>query len=120
MPKEFLVDGAAQGLDCSVIYLGVEEVEPARGRDSEADAERSARALDSNSLWLDMRAQGKRILEVIEGTDPDDPWEAFEAWEAYLGKTLALPFDAKVCELGESGPLALGDKNAGGGHRGRR
>jgi len=110
MPKEFLADGAAQGLDCSVMYLGMEEVEPAQPRYSEADAERNARTLDFYSLWLDMGAQGRRILDVIEGLDPDDPWEATTAWSEYLGKTLTFPFDAKVCESQECGPLADGDK----------
>ncbi len=109
MPKDFLAGGVAQGLDCRAMYLGMEEVERAQPRDSEADTERNARTLDFNSLWLDMGAQGRRILDVMEGLDPDDPWEVITAWSEYLGKTLTFPFDAKVCESQECGPLADGD-----------
>jgi len=110
MPENFIAQSEAEGCDCTEIGLGIEELEPAQARDNAADAQRSARFVESNGFWMDMGEQGKRILGVIKGTDPDDPWEALEAWEEHLRKTLTFPFDATVSEFQEHGPLAEGDK----------
>lgn len=66
--------------------------------------------MESNSFWMGMGTQGKRILDVIEGTDPDDPWEALEAWRKHFGETLVFPLEARVSEFQERGSLAEGDK----------
>ena len=86
MPEEYMADSEAQGCDCTEMYLRIADVEPAQARDDVAEAQRSARFMESNSLWTSMGAQGKRILGVIKGTDPDDPWEALQAWEKHLRK----------------------------------
>ena len=109
MPDEYIADSEAQGCNCTEMYLEMTEVEPARARDTEADAQRSARLADSKSLWLSMRTQGKRILGVIGAADPDDPMEALEAWAKQLQKELTFPFEAKVSEPQERGPLVEGD-----------
>jgi hypothetical protein len=109
MPEKFLADCAAQGCDCTEFYLGVDDVEPAQARDTEAEVQRSARLVEFKSLWMDMGAQGKRILKVVGETDPDDPLEALEAWGKHLEKTLTFPFDARISEFQERGPLAEGD-----------
>jgi len=110
MPEEYMANSEAQGCDCTEMYLGMSDVEPAQARDDEAEAERSARLVESKSFWIGMGAEGKRILAVIGQTDLDDPWEAMEAWGKYLKETLTFPFDAKVSEFQERGPLAEGDE----------
>ena len=110
MPEEYVADSEAQGYDCTEMYLGMADVEPAQARDGEAEAQRSARLVESRSFWIGMGAQGKRILDVIGGTDADDPWEALEAWRKHLRKKLTFPLDAKVSEFQEHGPLADGDE----------
>ena len=60
--------------------------------------------------WSWLGEEGKRIQEVLAGVDEEEEMEALEAWRNYLGKNLIFPFDARVSEHQERGPLQLGDK----------
>jgi len=44
--------------------------------------------------------------------EPDDELAALEAWEAHLRQVLRFPFEARVVESQEYGPLRAGDKVA--------
>lgn len=110
MPFEYVEDCERQGLGWAEMYLSPDEVEPAAARDSEAEAGRVRKGMEGRFHWLGLDEEGKRIFGVIGAVDPDDEWEMLKAWESHLKKTLSFPFDAKVSEYQERGPLREGDR----------
>lgn len=109
MPVEYIEDCEKQGLDWAGMYLSPHELEPVAARDSEAEAKRCRRGMEGRFHWLGLDDEGKRIFGVIGAVDPDDEWEILKAWESHLKKTLSFPFEAKVSEYQERGPLRAGD-----------
>lgn len=110
LPGDFLADCGEQGCEGIEMYLDADDVERAEARDTEKEACARAEAVRMKCFWLGAGAQGKRILDVIDGIDPDDEEALFTAWEAYMRKVLTLPFAATVCEPQERGPLDEGDE----------
>ena len=105
IPFEYIKECEKEGLCWTEMYLGVDEIEPALPRDTESEAERMADTLESKFHWIGGDAEGQRIYKVI--SDADD---LNEAWYDYLKKMLAFPFEAKVSEPQDKGPLRSGDK----------
>jgi hypothetical protein len=103
----FIRQSEIEGLDWAEMYLGVDEIELAPPRDGEVEAEREREALRSKYRWFDGSDEGERIAAVIadagEGGDLD-------AWVDHLSRTLRFPFDAKVTERLDPGPLEEGDR----------
>ncbi len=58
--------------------------------------------------WLG--EQGKRIRTILQGIAPHDDLGAIKRWGVYLEQHLSFPFDAKVEEWQERGPLRTGDR----------
>lgn len=110
MPAHYIRNSEKEGWDCTEMYLAADEVYAVEPRDSEKEAERAAREIEQRAFWLDMGAQGQRVLEVISKTNPDDQLEAFEAWDKHMREVLEFPFGAKVAEYPERGPLRMGDE----------
>lgn len=106
MPPGFIKHSEIEGLDWALMYLGVDEIELAPPRDSEAKAERAREALHSRYRWFDGSDEGQRISAVITDTDEDGE---LDAWIEHLSRTLSLPFDAKVMEHLDRGPLERGN-----------
>lgn len=110
MPFEYIEDCERQGLGWAEMYLSPDEVEPVAARDSEAEAARVRKGMKGRFHWLGLDEEGKRIFGVIGAVDPDDEWEILNAWESHLKKTLSFPFEAKISEYQERGPLRAGDR----------
>jgi hypothetical protein len=110
MPSETIDQCEEEGLDWSKWYLYTEEVELTTARDSELDVERVIEALKSKHAWSYLGEEGKRIQTVLDRAESNDDWAAFEAWQEYLEEALKFPFEAKVSEWQERGPLETGDR----------
>jgi len=63
-----------------------------------------------DSVWLGPDDEDKRIQAVLDGIDPDDEMEALDAWEEHLEENLSFPFEAKVYEWQDRGPLRTGER----------
>lgn len=107
LPPAFIKHSEIEGLDWAEMYLGVDEIELAPPRDSEAEAKRAREALHSRYRWFDGSDEGERIAAVIADTDEGDE---LDAWVDHLSRTLSFPFDAKVTEHLERGPLERGNR----------
>lgn len=90
--------------------LKVEEVELMKYRDTKEDTGEVVKNIQKIHSWSWLGEEGKRVQKVLAGVDEENEMEALKAWEKYLEKTLTFPFDAKVIEHQDKGPLRLGDK----------
>jgi hypothetical protein len=79
-------------------------------RDTEEDVIQAIGELAREHAWSYLGEEGKRIGKVLAGVDEDDEMGALDAWEEHLSKSLAFPFEAKVAEYQERGPLQVGDR----------
>jgi len=105
LPREYIKKSEEEGLDWTEMYLSADEIEPASPRDSEATANDVREEMESKFCWLGMDKEGERIFEVI--ADADDE---VETWARHLLQVLVFPFEAKVSEPQDKGPLDDGDK----------
>ena len=110
MPKAYLEQSASEGLSWSEYYLGMDEVEPARPRDSKSEAEQMIAKIESHIGWLSMGEEGERIQTVLNTATAQDEWSYLIAWTEHLQQVLVFPFEAVVYEYQERGPLKTGDK----------
>jgi len=108
LPDEYIRQSETEGLDWAQMCLSIDEIEPAQARDSEAQAVAVAEEIENKVQWVDMGKEGERIAKVLaDAADGDDE---IEAWNKHLMQVLAFPFEAKVSEVQERGPLDYGDK----------
>ena len=107
LPDEYIRQSETEGLDWTKMYLSVDEIEPAQPRDSEAQAVAMAEEMENKVQWIGMGKEGERIAKVIAEADTAD--DEVEAWNQYLMQVLVFPFEAKVSEIQEKGPLNDGD-----------
>ena len=105
LPHEYIKKSEEEGLGWTEMYLSTDDIEPASPRDSEAQADDMAEEMENKFYWLGMDKEGERIFKVI--ADADDE---VEVWKSHLAKLLVFPFDAKVSEPQDHGPLDDGDK----------
>ena len=108
LPHEYIKKSEAEGLGWAEMYLSVDEIEPASPRDSEAQADDMAEEMENKFQWAGMDKEGERISKVIAHADDAD--DEIEAWNSHLAKLLVFPFEAKVSEPQDHGPLDDVDK----------
>ncbi|MGH9768277.1 MAG: calcium-binding protein, partial [Blastocatellia bacterium] len=108
MPRSMIEYCEEEGLDWREMYIGADDVKPASARDTEEDVEDAIEEIESQTSWLFLGEEGKRIQKVLAGIDPDDTMEIFEAWEKHLGEKLKFPFEAEVSEHQSRGPFRIG------------
>lgn len=108
LPDEYIRQSETEGMDWAQMCLSVDEIEPARPRDAEAQAVAVAEEIENKVQWVDMGDEGERIAKVLaDAADGDDE---VEVWNKHLMQVLAFPFEAKVSEFQEKGPLKDGDR----------
>ena len=105
LPREYIKKSEEKGLGWTEMYLSAYEIEPASPRDSEATTNNVREEMESKFSWLGMDKEGERIFEVI--ADADDE---VETWARHLEQVLVFPFEAKVSEPQDEGPLDDGDE----------
>ena len=110
MPRSMIEYCEDEGLGWREMRLGVSDVKPASPRDAEEDVEEAIEEIESQTAWLFLGEEGKRIQKVLDGIDPDDTVEILEAWKAHLGKKLKFPFEAEIVEHVRRSSLRIGDR----------
>lgn len=110
MPDWVIEKCEVDGLDWRQMNLETAEVELVAPRDTKRAVEKMIEKLESKHAWDHLGEEGQRIHAVLSGVDPDDESVTFEAWGKHLRKVLQFPFDAKVSESQDRGPLQYGDK----------
>jgi len=110
MPDEMIEGCEKQGLSWALYPIPASDVEPARPRDTQADVARVVEELEKKHAWIGIGPEGRAIQEVLAGVDPDDVVAAFDAWNDHMEEHLEFPFEAKVNEFQERGPLRGGDQ----------
>ena len=111
MPAWFIEDSELTGLGWSKMYLRPDEIEPAKPRDTEEDVARVRDQIEADSSWLCIGPEGASIQAVVSSAeDKTDEWQVMIAWEKHLRRSLQFPFEAKVDEFQERGPLRAGDR----------
>jgi hypothetical protein len=110
MPDEMIEECEKQGLSWALYPIPASDVEPARPRDTQADVDRVVEELEKQHAWIGIGPEGRAIQEVLTGVDPEDVVAAFDAWNDHMEEHLDFPFEAKVDEFQERGPLRGGDQ----------
>lgn len=110
MPDEMIVACEEQGLSWVRYSIPASDVEPACPRDTQADVDRVVEELKKKHAWIGIGPEGKAIQEVLAGVDSEDVVAAFDAWNDHMEEHLDFPFEAKVNEFQERGPLRGGDQ----------
>ena len=110
MPGETIDQCEEEGLDWTVMYLHPDDVKQTVPRDSEDEVEAVIAELETQHNWSFLGEQGKRIQAVLTHVDQDDELATYEAWENHFQQILKFPFEAKVSEWQDRGPLRTGDK----------
>lgn len=109
-PDAAIEECEEQGLSWTEYRLYSEDVEPAAPRDTQEDVERVQAELNRKFAWSFLGPEGREVNEALAGVDPDDTWAALQEWDAYLREQLRFPFDARIAEIQERGPLQSGDR----------
>ncbi len=110
MPAEMITACEVEGLDWETYGLAEDDVEPAPERDTPADVEAAIAELKKLHAWDYLGDEAELIREVLAGLDPDDEAAILEAWADYMQVHMTFPFEAKIDEVQERGPLQAGDK----------
>ena len=105
LPMDYIKQSENEGLDWSEMYLGIDEIEPAKPRDSQKDADQIREDIESTSGWLGDDEEDKHIYKAIGHAE--DP---LEAWNDHLTEVLTFPFNAEVEEPQDRDPIKCGDK----------
>lgn len=110
MPSSFIVKCDKQGWGWDQIYLAPTDVEPATARDSLDDVEKAYQQLQIEHFWDFLGSEAQGVKQVLSGTDPYDQWSMLSTWEQHLRNVLNLPFQARVVDFLEAGPLKSGEE----------
>ena len=112
LPDDYIRRCEEEGIDWTGMNLSIDEVKPAKPRDTEDDVESVVEELSALHAWDSLGEQGVRIGNALKGVDPDDDYACMKAWGKYLKKVLMFPFDASIAEDDddEEGPLKVGNR----------
>ena len=110
MPEKFIKKSEQEGLDWSMIYLDVNDVERTKSRDTEQEAKIVRNEIKKHFEWIGIGSGGELIQSVINSAESFKEWDALKAWEKYLEENLQFPFETLIHEYQGRGPLNEGDK----------
>jgi len=110
MPDEMIETCIERGLSWTLYHIGEDEVAPASPRDTQADVDRAVEELEKKHAWAWIGPEGENIRRVLADVDPDDTVAAFKAWRSHIEEHLSFPFEARVDEYQDRGPLQVGDR----------
>jgi hypothetical protein len=110
MPIQYIEESERNNLNWTVIYLGLDDIEPAPPRDSEQDVVQTRDKIEARVGWLGIGPEGERIQAIVNAAESPRDGDVLLAWNEYLGQNLKFPFMAEVDEFQERGPLRSGDQ----------
>ena len=108
IPQTYLEESEEEGLFWDRYDLYEEDLEPAQPRDSKSNVEHMLARIGSRIEWLHLGEQGKRIQALFNREKATDDSAHCDAWSKHVRNTLKIPFQAKVREPLERGPLRFG------------
>jgi hypothetical protein len=110
LPQESLERCEDEGWDGTQMGLSAGDLELAEARDPEEQVQQIRKQIEDTHYhsyrWLG--EEGKCIVRILAGIDPDDEIVIFEGWEEYLEQPLSFPFEAVVHEWQERGSFKAG------------
>lgn len=110
-PDEYIQRCEEDGLDWEKMYLSVKEIEPAIPRITNANLTDIKETIVLKHKWDHLgESISRRIHEVLKNVKITDEDEVMDAWEQYLRDKLSFPFDGKISQYQNRGPLQQGDK----------
>lgn len=109
-PDKYISQCEEDGLDWERIYLEETDIELVAPRNTNNDLYKKREEIQLKHCWDYIGDSGKRISRILEHVDPDDDQAISNAWENYLKESLSFPFNAKISDYQEKGPLHQGDK----------
>ena len=110
MPREYIEESEREGYGYEDMTLAADDVLPAEPRDAARDVKRVQREIARSVAWIALGNEGVRIGVVLAGVDADDEMECFAAWEKHFRAVLTFPFDARVAESQDRGPIRQSDR----------
>lgn len=92
LPEQFIIDAMLDESDYATMYLGEDDLEPAKARDTHDEIEATIDEIDEKYYWAGLGEEGKRIEAVLSTvSDKYDFDTVIQAWKAHLEKSLKLP-----------------------------
>src|SRR5262249_19125256 len=88
MPLSMIEYCEDEGLDWREMRLGVSDVKPASPRDAEEDVEKAIEEIESQTAWLFLGEEDKRIQQVLAGIATQEPKQIMEDWETQFGRKI--------------------------------
>jgi hypothetical protein len=67
LPREYLENAEEEGLGWSKYYIGFDEVEPAKARDTKKDVEDATADLEDSLGWVYLGEEGREINAILSG-----------------------------------------------------
>ncbi|MFB6278529.1 MAG: calcium-binding protein [Salinibacter sp.] len=110
MSSSLIETSEREGLDWEQYYVFPSDVETAEPRDAPQDVKKIRRELHEQHLWTSLGEEGRYVQQILDRATSDDTRSIFQAWEKDLSNRLTFPFEAKVDEYQEGGPLRSGDE----------
>ena len=110
MPVEVIERCEEDGLDWSSMGLYASEVQPASPRDKIHQVQQIKAELEDAHHMDYLGEQGRRIQQVLNSASRKGEIGAFKAWEKHLQANLTFPFEAKVSEWQDRGPIENGER----------
>ena len=110
IPVEMIERCEEDGLDWSSMGLYASEVAPTSPRDKIHQVERVKAKIEDAHQMDHLGEQGRRMQQILNSADRKGEIGRFKAWEKYLKANLTFPFEAKVSESQERGPIRTGER----------
>lgn len=110
MPGSTIDQSEVEGLDWRVMFLYFSEIEITKPRDTEGDVQKKISELEKKYIYSYLGEQGQRIQKVLKNLNPDNTSKNMEAWASHFEKNLQFPFEARVSDAQDFGPLHVDDK----------
>jgi hypothetical protein len=110
MPSEVIAESEDRGVDWTSYGFAPNDLEPAEARDTPADVEKAVAELRRSHEWDWLGPEGELVRKVLAGTSRADDYRQMKAWYKHMQVHLTFPFEARVDEHQERGPLRDGDR----------
>ncbi|ABR49490.1 hypothetical protein Amet_3362 [Alkaliphilus metalliredigens QYMF] len=125
IPASFIEESIREDLEWGEMYLGINDIEHASGRDTEGNVDDAVREINAKyparmfttpsvlrnePLRNELDEQEKGIGSILVGVNMENELEVEEKWEEYLNEHLDFPFDAIINNTDEdAGAFDIGD-----------
>lgn len=110
MASEIIAHCEKEGWDWRRMNLEANEVEKATPRDTEEDVARSVARLEKKHAFDHLGKKADIVRAVLGNIEVEEDPDELAVWGDHLEAKMIFPFDARVAEYQERGPLKEGDE----------